>query len=177
MSVLVVFAHPLRESFCGAIFDRVVGVLEARNLQHATLDLHGDGFEPAAPLPTAHSEALKAARTLVFVYPTWWSTQPAMLSAWLTAALRGELAHVEHIICFVTHGGSRWSNWLSGKAGRRFLARRVRQRCAAGASFTWVGCYGLDRGRAADRAGYLDHAERMAYRLLSRRDRTREHTR
>lgn len=167
MSVLVVVAHPLQDGFVRAIFDRVAGVLAETGTDHSVIDLYAEGYVPPAAMPGAHRNALMAARRLVLIHPTWWNTQPAILSGWLSQASRADLAGVERLVCFTTHGGSRFANRLGGEAGRHYMTKRFRRLCAPGARFDWVGCYGLDRGRAPDRARYLDHAGTMARRLLA----------
>lgn len=166
MSVLVVVVHPLQESFVRAIFDRVAGVLSETGTEHTVVDLYREGYVPPAGIPRSHRDALAAARKLVLVHPTWWGTQPAILSGWLAQASRADLGGIERLVCFATHGGGRWANWLSGEAGRQFMATRFRRVCAPDARLDWIGCYGLDRSRASDRTRFLDHAETMARRLL-----------
>ena len=67
--------------------------------QVTVLDLYGEGFRAAMsngewlayhsdrpildPMVERHAEIVKQAEALVFVYPTWWSTMPAILKGWL----------------------------------------------------------------------------------------------
>ena len=39
------------------------------------------------PLAERHAGIVKQAEALVFVYPTWWSTMPAILKGWLERVL------------------------------------------------------------------------------------------
>ena len=64
-------------------------------------DLYADGFEPAmslyekvnrltppvSPTSQAYCDNLRWCDALVFIYPTWWSGQPAMLTGWLDRVL------------------------------------------------------------------------------------------
>lgn len=106
MHVLVVFAHPVRSSFNGAVLDRVASELE--RLGHSTelADLYREAFSPL--LTAADLEAVAAGTTtgevraeldrllradaLVLVYPTWWYGPPAVLKGWLDRVLAEHVA-------------------------------------------------------------------------------------
>ncbi|MEO1058880.1 MAG: NAD(P)H-dependent oxidoreductase, partial [Actinomycetota bacterium] len=94
---LVVSAHPDPTSFTAAARDRAIAALEGRGADVELLDLYAEGFDPKltaaehrhhldhrrdrAADPDAaiarHGELLRWCDTLVIVYPTWWSAQPA----------------------------------------------------------------------------------------------------
>lgn len=98
--ILVVWCHPVAESFSGAIFNTVVSNLTARGHELEIIDLYREGFDPTLPLDEwkretrgdgershdlAHAEHVRKLRwadTLVFVYPTWFGGFPAMLKGW-----------------------------------------------------------------------------------------------
>ena len=46
MRVLVVYCHPVPESFCAAIRDTAVDVLKARGWDVRLLDLYAENFDP-----------------------------------------------------------------------------------------------------------------------------------
>ena len=46
MRVLVVYCHPVPESFCAAIRDGAVEVLKARGWEVRLLDLYAEKFDP-----------------------------------------------------------------------------------------------------------------------------------
>ncbi|TGU98200.1 flavodoxin family protein, partial [Mesorhizobium sp. M8A.F.Ca.ET.173.01.1.1] len=46
MRVLVVYCHPVPESFCAAIRDTAVEVLRGRGWDVRLLDLYGENFNP-----------------------------------------------------------------------------------------------------------------------------------
>lgn len=152
--IAAVLAHPCPESFVSTVFERVVAALDSGS-EVARLDLYGDGYKPGLPLPTAHRHALEHSSTLVLVYPTWWSSQPAILNGWLVAATEQDLRQITRIACVTTHGGGRLSNLAIGQAGRVTVSRAFRARCAPSASFEWVALYGLDACDDARRTSFL----------------------
>ncbi len=165
MSALVVFVHPLSESFGAAVFERVKRGLESAETPFETVDLYADGFQPGSGLPERHRDLLDRASTLVLVYPTWWTTQPALLLAWLTAVVANEAASVTSLVCVTTHGGTRLGNLIAGRSGYHTAARVVRARCAPRATFHWVALYSLDKGDEARRVAFLRRVEREIGRL------------
>ncbi len=161
MSALVVFTHPCADSFASAVLERVVRGLEGHAGTVDVVDLYADDYQPGAELPAAHRSALDRASTLVLVYPTWWSAQPAILLGWLIAATESGLASITTMVCVSTHGGGRLANHLAGRAGRNTAERVVRSRCAPRATFHWLGYYGLDSSTDVQRTEFLDRAERV----------------
>ncbi len=180
MSTLVVFCHPVPESFVAALAARVVESLDAAGSEPRLLDLYADGFSPVdadASLVAAHQEALRAASALVLVYPTWWSGLPAMLAGWLeqvvaggatprarkseaTAAARQRLANLAYVAVVTTHGSSKIVNAAQGEAGMHFLKRSLRPLCPRRCGLRWIPFYSSDRSTLEDRRAYLDRVER-----------------
>ena len=107
MKILLVWTHPVPESYNAALRDSVLEALRSLdNTEVELLDLYTSGFDPKSPevpittdqappdsLPKSpeaaasviaqHRAKVQAANALVFVYPTWWDALPAMLKAWL----------------------------------------------------------------------------------------------
>ncbi len=98
MRALVVYCHPVPESFTAAVRDRVLAGLAKAGHETKLLDLYAMDFNPVLSAqerrdyhtpglneePVAeHLAALKWCEMLIFVYPTWWYGLPAMLKGWL----------------------------------------------------------------------------------------------
>ena len=100
MDIVVVLGHPSGDSYCAAIFERIILALEAQPAHSVTAIRLADekfttamssveraAYETEAPLISdetkRHAEILKQAEALIFVYPTWWSGLPAQLKGWL----------------------------------------------------------------------------------------------
>lgn len=99
MNVLVVIAHPCRDSYTQACAAAAVAGLAGAGHTVDVIDLYDEGFAAAMslderiaydtdgpildPMVADHAERLKRAGAVVFVYPTWWSGLPAILKGWL----------------------------------------------------------------------------------------------
>ena len=100
MNVVVVLGHPSADSYCAAIFERIILALESQSTHNVTAIRLADekfatamstvermAYETATPLindeTKRHAEVLLQAEALIFVYPTWWSGLPAQLKGWL----------------------------------------------------------------------------------------------
>jgi putative NADPH-quinone reductase len=100
MNVVVVLGHPSADSYCAAIFERIILALESQSTHNVTAIRLADekfatamstaermAYETSTPLITdetkRRAEVLLQAGALVFVYPTWWSGLPAQLKGWL----------------------------------------------------------------------------------------------
>ena len=110
MQALVVVAHPCDDSFTHAAAERAVAGLRAGGHAVEVVDLYAIGFRVAmstaerqayegeTPLidehTREHARLVGWADCLVFVYPTWWSGQPAMLKGWLERVMVPGVAFV-----------------------------------------------------------------------------------
>ena len=100
MNIVVVLGHPSADSYCAAIFERIILALESQSTHNVTAIRLADekfatamstaervAYETTTPLindeTKRHAEVLLQAEALIFVYPTWWSGLPAQLKGWL----------------------------------------------------------------------------------------------
>jgi NAD(P)H dehydrogenase (quinone) len=97
MHLLVVYAHPLRQSYTGAVLDSFLGgFAEAGSHTAEIADLYREGlearFQPedyaqfrgdAMPEEIRREQArVERAEALAFVFPVWWWSFPAILKGW-----------------------------------------------------------------------------------------------
>ena len=96
--ILVVFGHPSTESFCGALYKKYVeGVKKSKNELKTLIisDLKFDfilekgfkGDQTLEPDLVKAQESIKWADHIVFVYPTWWASPPAILKGFIERVL------------------------------------------------------------------------------------------
>ena len=194
MKVLVVHAHPSRVSFSRAIADTAETALRTAGHTVTMLHLDDEGFRPAmsaeeraaydtdTPILDAqvamHADLVADAEALVFIYPTWWAAQPAILKGWLervmvpgvaftfadgTREVRPGLRHVRRLVGISTYGSGRLYVRILGDPGRRTLTRALRFLCARRCRTRWLALYGMDTATNESRQAFLDHvAKRMA---------------
>jgi len=191
---LVVYCHPLEQSFVAAVRNRVTSTLTGAGAEVRLNDLYADGFDPAFssveranhlepgtdPAVSSYADDLRWCDTLVLVYPTWWSGQPAMLKGWMDRVwvndvawtlpegadrLRPGLRNVRRLVAVTTHGSSKFVNMIEGETGKRTLTRSLRTMCHPLARTTWLAMYGIDNASDTERQAFLDRVERRIGRL------------
>ncbi|MGJ7458967.1 NAD(P)H-dependent oxidoreductase [Halomonas sp. RA08-2] len=94
IKVLVILGHPRTDSLCGALADAYGEGALAAGAQLQRLDLATLAFDPHLHTSSPNDQRLEAdlsrarelvawAEHLVFVYPTWWGSVPALLKGFL----------------------------------------------------------------------------------------------
>ncbi|MEZ4381137.1 MAG: NAD(P)H-dependent oxidoreductase [Nannocystaceae bacterium] len=197
MRILVVYAHPSPQSFCHAALERVLAGLAVGGHEVDVLDLYAEGFDPVideaewrvymnepARLEAAmsrHIELVRRAEGLVFVYPTWLFSVPAMLKGWLERVFipgvsfslpeQGQqapsslLRHIR-LVAGVTSTGTPW--WLmaaSGFPGKRLIRRVIRLGFAVRCKNLWLCIHSMETNTHAQRARHLERIERRFARV------------
>ena len=97
MKVLIVFAHPRRDSYTGAVMDALMDGLTQQNHSVGIVDIYKAGFEvrfQTGDFNQFHGENIArevrseqarvdGADALAFVFPVWWWSFPAALKGWI----------------------------------------------------------------------------------------------
>jgi NAD(P)H dehydrogenase (quinone) len=203
MNVLVIYAHPSQDSMCGALLAAVCKEVESAGHQLRVHDLIAEKFNPVfsayerihhvgdleqkleqMPELRVHVEDVQWCDTVIFVYPTWWSGQPAVLKGWIDrvlmngvawalpegkARLSPMLTNVRRLIVVTTHGSSKWVNMLQGEPGKRIMFRSVRLMFHTRTRCTWAGIYGMDKIDSEHRQRKINWVRRRVRRGLSKR--------
>jgi len=92
--VLVILGHPIVGSLCGALADSYTGAAESAGHEVRRINLAELKFDPilrhgyAEPQPLepdlVNAQAqIKWAQHVVFVYPTWWGSMPALMKGFI----------------------------------------------------------------------------------------------
>jgi putative NADPH-quinone reductase len=196
MRVLVIHAHPDSESFSHAILAATLDGLARAGHDATVIDLYALDYPGGLsrdewrayetnspvldPLVAEHVALVRSADALVFVYPTWWSSVPAILKSWLertmlmglaftlderTRRIQPGLGHLRHLVGISTYGSPRWYVKLINDNGRRTITRTLRLSTGGKARTTWLPLYTLD-GRTPDsRRAFLDRVRRAMEKL------------
>ena len=96
MKVLAVYAHPVRESFNSALLRETVAGLTCAGHDVRVADLCAEGFRPAMveadfvqfsggqmpPEVIREQQRVEWSDAIVFVFPIWWWSIPAILKGW-----------------------------------------------------------------------------------------------
>jgi NAD(P)H dehydrogenase (quinone) len=140
MHFQVIHCHPLADSYNHALFETIVGALEAGGHQVTATDLYRDGFDPAmtaaerqsyyhdpydAAAVARYTQLLGQIDGMVLCFPHWWFAMPAVLKGYFDRVwgpgiafahdlaggrIRGLLTNIK-VFGVVTTYGSPW--WIT----------------------------------------------------------------
>lgn len=195
MRALVVYCHPVAESFTAGVRDAVIRGLKAAGHEVDLLDLYGEGADPVMGRDerlayhepglntvriAGHLDRVKQADALIFVAPTWWYGPPAMLKGWLERvlvphetfgmpkpfrSLERRLTNIR-VLAAVSSLGSPWYWWLwIGQPGRRILLDGIGGIVHPRARKLWLALHSMDSASAERRAAFLAKVEARFARL------------
>ena len=189
---LVLYAHPVPDSFNAAIHDTVVTALKAGGWEVDDCDLYSEGFDPVLSRaereayhdlatnvrPVAqHVERLLAAQALVLVFPVWNMGYPAILKGYFDrvflpgvsfvlkgGTVRPNLTHIRKVAACVTYGGARMRTLLAGDPPRKVVTRTLRYTTQA-ERLRYLALYDMNRATNARRHAHLARVRRTMERL------------
>jgi len=192
MKCLVVYCHPVPESFAAALRDATVETLKGRGWDVRLLDLYAEKFDPVLsaeerrnmenaptdPKLIPHIESLRWAQAILFVYPTWWYGLPAMLKGWLDRVWWTDVAfklppdgrivslvsHIDRVGVITTCGASWWLSFLIGQPGRKTIMRGIRALCAPRTRTMFLAKYDMDTTTPQSRAAFVEKVKRKVAR-------------
>ena len=143
---VVILCHPDQQSFNATIARTYCDAVRARHRECNIRDLYSLGFDPVlraseqpsslafAPSDDVAAElaALKDADVIVFVYPIWFGTPPAMLKGYVERVMGAGFGHRQmreegkgpavagkHLVSITTSGNS--IQWLDGQGAWQSL--------------------------------------------------------
>jgi NAD(P)H dehydrogenase (quinone) len=183
MRFLVVYAHPVEDSFHAALHRRVTGALADAGHEVDDCDLYAEGFQPVLSREERRAyhdaeanrgfarmdiERLLGCQGLVLVFPTWWFGMPAILKGyfdrvWLPGVAfaladgqtRPLLHNIVRFSVVTTYGSPWWLIKLMGDPNRRVLMGGIRQLMARNASTLWLAKYNMDFADETSRGRFM----------------------
>jgi NAD(P)H dehydrogenase (quinone) len=186
MRVLVIFAHPLGDSYAAALRDTVVAALQAGGHAVDLCDLYQEGFDPVlsaqerrdyentcenARAVSRHVARLREADGIILVFPSWWYGMPAILKGYLDRvwlpgvafettpqAIRPLLTNIRMFGVVTTTGAPQWFTRIyMGNPSRKVLMRGLaRLAVAPRAERFWLALYGMDNATKAKRTAFVE---------------------
>lgn len=187
MRIQVIHCHPLEDSFNHALFRAIVATLRDNGHDVVATDLYREGFQPAMTEAERRSymgngyddsavaryvETLTSVDGVVFCFPQWWFSMPAMLkgyvdrvwgpgTAFVYDATDNRLVpnlHNIRLLGVVTTFGTPW--WVvklyAGDPGRKVFRRGLQPMCGRRVSTFWLAHYGMDRSSRRSRERFLE---------------------
>jgi NAD(P)H dehydrogenase (quinone) len=193
MRFLVVYAHPLEDSFVAALHAQIVQSLREAGHEVDDCNLYAEGFEPVLSReerrvyhkPEANRvfarkeiDRLLACDGLVLVFPTWWFGMPAILKGYIdrvfVPGVAFDLANgrpqplLRKIVRFAvvtTYGSPWWQLKLMGDPNRRVLMRGLRELLSHNVRALWLARYGMDTTDENARTQFLRKVARRMRRF------------
>jgi NAD(P)H dehydrogenase (quinone) len=105
LKILVILAHPNKQSYNHAIAFSAVKQLQENGHNVIFHDLYTEKFDPILPsqefpsevtLPSnirQHCDELRLADGIIIVHPNWWGQPPAILKGWVDRVMRPGVAY------------------------------------------------------------------------------------
>ncbi len=185
MLIQVVHSHPLEDSYNHALFRSIVEVLGRRHQVIAT-DLDREHFSPVMTEPERRSyyqppyaedavaaliRHLRQADGVIFCFPHWWFSMPAMLKGYFDRVwapgtafahdleggrIKPLLTNIRLFGVVTTYGSPWWLTRLVMKdPGRTVLFRALKPMCGPSVRSFYLAHYDMDRSTAATREAFL----------------------
>ena len=183
MRVLVLHAHPVAESFNGALFREICDRLTKAGHEVDACDLYEEGFDPVLTrqerleyhdlakntLPVASPvERLMKADALVFSHPVWNFGMPAIMKGYIDRVflpgvsfiledgkISPNLQHIKKVAIITSYGATPLRAFLAGNPPKRFAMRVLRYLFKPGAPFSYLALYDMNRVSLEKRNQFL----------------------
>lgn len=104
--MLIIYAHPNKDGHCGYILQQVLEGLAERNMSYELLDLYAMKYDPVLQPEEHYSSGYRAVspenqtiqqtisheNRIIFIYPTWWNSAPAILKGFIDRVFTARFA-------------------------------------------------------------------------------------
>jgi NAD(P)H dehydrogenase (quinone) len=190
MLIQVVHSHPLTDSYNHALFRIIVDQLQDRHQVIAT-DLYRERFSPVMTEaerrsyyqpPYAGDEVaplvrqLRQADGIIFCFPHWWFSMPAMLKGYFDRVwapgtafehdsdggrIKPLLTNIKLFGVVTTYGSPWWiTRIVMQDPGRKVLFRALKPMCGPGVRSFYLAHYDMDRSTPASRQAFAERVRR-----------------
>lgn len=186
MRIQVVHCHPLVDSYDHALFHAIVESLRVAGHEVIATDLYREKFDPVMSEDERRSymgndysggavaryiELLRSVDGIVFCYPHWWFSMPAVLKGYVDRVwapgtaflydardnhLEPNLRHIRLFGVVTTYGSPWWIVRLfAGDAGRKVMMRGLKPMCAQDVRTLYLAHYDMDHSTDESRTRFL----------------------
>ncbi len=154
MKYLIIYAHPQTGCFCAEILKQVEQRLKKHKDSYRVLDLYRMKYDPRlkeqehytsggkaiSPDNQKMQQHIKEADRLIFIYPIWWGSMPAILKGWFDRILTPGFAFKyqgvipigllnKKAIVFMTSGGPGLYYFLTGFRNHKVIKNDILRFC------------------------------------------------
>jgi len=196
MLIQVVHCHPLADSYNHALSRAIVESLERAGHRVIATDLYREGFDPrlteqerrsyfeapyAADAVAGPIELLRQIDGIVFCFPQWWFSMPALLKGYFDRVWAPGIAFTHDpargrvtplltgikLFGVVTSYGSPWwlARFYAGDPCRKVLLRALKPMCGPGTRWFYLAYYDMDRSTPESRARFLARVRKRLARV------------
>lgn len=139
MENLIIYAHPKTNGYCPKILEEVLKQLNSRKEKYDVIDLYKIKYDPVLHEKEHYTAGgydiskqnkefqnkIKKAKRLIFIYPIWWASMPAILKGFIDRVFVGRFAfkyvngmpkgllNGRKAVVFTTSGAPRFISWLT----------------------------------------------------------------
>lgn len=188
MRVLVLFSHPVEDSYGAALHAQTVESLKAAGHEVDDCDLYAEGFDPVlsrhdrliyhtypdnTALVSGYVERLKKAEALVICTPVWNFGFPAMLKGyfdrvWLPGVtfelvdgkVQSTLRHIKKLGAVLTYGADPFRAFVAGNPPKKIVKRVIRAQIDPLAKVRFLAHYDMNRATEETRKRFLEKVKR-----------------
>ena len=189
MRILILYAHPVENSFDASLHRQTIEALRSRDHVIDDCDLYRERFDPVMSreqriayhdIPANRAEVapyvdrLLAADALALVFPVWNYGFPAVLKGFMDKVLlpgvsfeltangvpKPKLANIKRLAAVCTYGGDRLTAMVMGDPPRRVVKRVLRALPGHRIPCDYVAHYGTDGSTPEQRSRFLDKVKR-----------------
>lgn len=192
MRILVIFAHPVAESFNGGLFRLTVEILSKRH-EVRTIDLNADGFDPRMSREERlnYHEAgeergelnpyiaeLRWAEAVIFSFPVWSYGVPAILKGFFDRMMGPDIAftlkdgkvapkltNINLVGGITTYGQSWWAVRWIGDLPRAQITRVFTWFCGPGTCTFYLANYHMNVTTPKSRERFMKKVARRLERI------------
>lgn len=176
--VTIIYSHPWHGSFNYAILKTITDKLSAENKEYHVIDLHKDNFNPVFseeelalysqgkaidPLVEKYQQYVGESDQIVFIFPNWWNTIPAILKGFFDKVLLKDFAFnyvggftpllaIDKTLVITTseHPSANFEYFINHCFAEDMLASvGIR-------NMQWLSCKGTSKGTDENRREFLD---------------------
>ncbi|PKM89419.1 NADPH dehydrogenase [Candidatus Falkowbacteria bacterium HGW-Falkowbacteria-2] len=146
---LIIYANPRHEGHSGYLLQQVESRLAARGADFEVIDLYRIGYDPILkptelysapnrvidPQNIEFQKKIKAATSLLFIYPTWWQAPPAILKGFIDRVFTSGFAFTyvnglpigllkdKKAAAFTTSGSPAFFHFITGNPALKVLLK------------------------------------------------------
>jgi putative NADPH-quinone reductase len=184
MRVLLLHAHPVEESYGGALHRQTHAALQAAGHTVDDCDLYAEGFDPVmsrhdrlvyhdfpqnTDLVKSYCDRLLAAEALVIVTPVWNFGFPAMLKGYfdrvwvpgisfdlVDGKVTSKLRHIQKLGAVLTYGATPFRAFAAGNPPKKIVKRVIRAQINPVSPVTFLAHYDMNNSTDETRVRFLE---------------------